>query len=197
MQTNVREILDCVKYFLSPRPCLDSADSHGRRPDPISQEDHHARCLAGGAGAHLRAPRPPGGGTRADARQPPRRPGPALVLQVGDRPGDQPASPRAAVATGARGRRGHPRPGHYWIWSVADSGRGRAARHHRYAPHRAGLRPPPADQLLRLDQERDPDLAYHDRRRGHPTPGPPGLAAAGAPPPHPRPPPPPAPPPPL
>src|SRR5256884_3682398 len=93
MPPNVREILDCVKYFLSPRPCLDSPDPHGRRPDPTPQKDHHARCLAGGAGAHLRAPRPPGGGTRADARQPARRPGPALVLQVGDRPGDQPAPP--------------------------------------------------------------------------------------------------------
>src|SRR5437870_8854993 len=62
MPPNVREILDCVKYFLSPRPCLDSPDPHGRRPDPTPQKDHHARCLAGGAGAHLRAPRPPGVG---------------------------------------------------------------------------------------------------------------------------------------
>src|SRR2546426_9169368 len=37
-----------------------------RRPDPIPQEDHHARCLAGGAGPHLRAPRPPDGRTRSE-----------------------------------------------------------------------------------------------------------------------------------
>src|SRR5207249_5952362 len=110
---NVREILDYVKYFLWPRPCLDSADPHGRRPEPTAQKDHHARCLAGSTGPHLRAPRPPGGRTRADARQPARRPGPALVLQVGDRPGDQPAPPRAAVAARPRPRRRQPRPGHY------------------------------------------------------------------------------------
>src|SRR5207249_1912061 len=98
---------------------VDCGYSHGRPSDAPTQEDHHARCLAGGAGAHLRAPRPSGGGTRADARQPPGRPGPALVLEVGDRPGDQPAPPRAAAAARPRGRRRHPGAGHHRLRPVA------------------------------------------------------------------------------
>src|SRR5205814_1614224 len=77
------------------------------------QENHHARCLAGGAGPRVRPSRPPVAGARAAAREPARRPRSALLLQVGDRPGDQPAPPRAAAAARARGWRCHAGAAHH------------------------------------------------------------------------------------
>ena len=47
-------------------------------------------------------------------------------------------------------------------------GRRRPARHHRNAQGHRGARDAPADPLLRLDENRRPHLADHDRRRRHP-----------------------------
>src|SRR5207248_136797 len=77
---NVRSILDCVKYFIRPPPCVDCGHAHGRfpdppdPPDPTAPEDDLAGRVAGGARAHLRPPRPPRLGSRTAAREPARRP---------------------------------------------------------------------------------------------------------------------------
>ncbi len=135
--------------------------------------------MAGSPGAGQRAPEPTGAGPRIDARQPARRSRPALLLEVGHRPGDQPASPGAARAAGDRCWRGDARAGGDGIRPVPDPRRGGPARHHRHASHGAGLRVAAPRQLLRFDQERDPDFAHHDRRRGHPKSGRHGVGAAG------------------
>ena len=56
------------------------------------------------------------------------------------------------------------------VRQLAGPRRRRPARDHRNAQRRRGARHAPADPLLRLDQDRRPHLAHHDRRRRHPEP---------------------------
>ena len=147
-----------------------SLDSHayGRRREPPEKGRHHARRLAGGPGADLRAPQTPVAGLRAAAGEPSGRVRAAGVAQVGHRSRDRPAPPGVAAATRARNGRGDAGAGRHRIWPVADPRRCGAAGHHGHAAHRAGVRAAAAGELLRFDQERHPHFADHVRRRGHP-----------------------------
>ncbi len=57
------------------------------------------------------------------------------------------------------------------VLALAGARRRRAAGDHRDAQGRRGARDAPAGPLLRLDEDRRPHLAHHDRRRRHPEPG--------------------------
>ena len=72
------------------------------------------------------------------------------------------------LALGRRARRHRRR--RLLVRELAGARRRRPARHHRNAQGRRGARDAPADPLLRLDQDRRPHLAHHDRRRRHPEP---------------------------
>ena len=104
----------------------------------------------------------------AHGRQPAGRPRAAVDDEVSDGRRDRPAplGPAAEAGDGGR-RRGDRRRGHL-VRQLADPRRRRAARDHRHAQGRRSARHAPADPLLRLDEERHPDLAHHDRRRRHP-----------------------------
>ncbi len=123
-----------------------------------------------GARADVGAPRAACARPGADARQPSR----GLVLPatskylIDDVVGKQRAG--AAGAARAGGRRRDARPGGHLVRALAGPRRRRAARDHRHAAPGRGARHAAAGPLLRLDADRRPDLAHHDRRRRHPEP---------------------------
>ena len=115
---------------------------------------------------------------RADADQPRRRPGPAVVLQVPDRRRDREGAGGAASEAGMVRWPGDARPGRDLVRPVADPRRGRAEGHHGHAAPRRRARDAPAGALLRYDPDRRAHLARHERRRGHPESGGHGARAA-------------------
>ena len=114
-----------------------------------------------------------------DDVQPPGGHRAAGAVQVRDRRCDRQGAGRAADADRAGGRRRDGRPGGDELRPVADSRRGRAARHHRHAQARPGEDHAPAGPLFRLDAERRAAVAHHERRRRHPQPGRHRPGAAG------------------
>src|SRR5438876_614885 len=96
---------------------------------------------------------------------------PAGLDQVADRRRDRQTPAGSAPAARAGGGERHADPGAGLLRALAGGGGGRAARDHGDAQARAGPRHAPAGALLRLDPDRDPDLAHHDRRRGSAEPG--------------------------
>ena len=156
--------------------CARAAVAMRRRSQPSRQPAKKKKVdcrdrLARGARAGLGAPRPAGARPGADAGQS-RSSG--LVLPatskflIDDVIGQ--GARRAADAAGAGGRRRDARPGGDLVRALAGARRRRAARDHRHAAPRRSARRAPAGPLLRLDAGRRPDLAHHDRRRGHPEP---------------------------
>ena len=119
----------------------------------------------------LQAPETARARPRADVDQPHGGPRRALLHQVSDgrRDRGEPVGPAAEARAG--GRRGVDHRCSLLVRELPGARSGRPARHHRNAEGHRGARDAPADPLLRLDENRRPHLADHDRRRRHPESG--------------------------